>query len=261
MEKVSNIRGPENNRLKIMLQDQSGSFIEATLWEQIAFSFDREAALLKPQPMIIALTSMKVTDYRGLLQLGSTNATTVTVNPNIEELDDIIDRFDILNGHSSTYPTTSTSAISEEVDTNRLTLEELLQKTSDNNVKNKFTCLASIKEIETSQTWFYQSCTECKMRVIPKEERFACPDHGEIKSPRYMCCVNATITDETTSIPVVLFNDVMRIILGIDVTIWLKKKISQTQISYQHHCVLYKDDKKYSNFNCEDKTIKTLSPL
>ncbi|KAI7736015.1 hypothetical protein M8C21_023877 [Ambrosia artemisiifolia] len=67
--------------LKITLQDQSGNFIEATLWEHIAFSFPRQTALQKPQPVIIALTSMKVSEYKGMLQLGSTNATTIVINP------------------------------------------------------------------------------------------------------------------------------------------------------------------------------------
>ncbi|MFS8033339.1 putative replication protein A, OB [Helianthus anomalus] len=116
MEKASPILNKaQNNLLKITLQDQSGNFIEATLWEQIAFSFNREAALRKPQPVIIAMISLKVTEYKGrhkyrpfiyhyncilisyiitgTIQLGSTNATTIDINPDIEDLENINTRY------------------------------------------------------------------------------------------------------------------------------------------------------------------------
>ncbi|KAJ0781201.1 putative replication protein A, OB [Helianthus annuus] len=204
------------NMMKISLQDQSGNFIEATLWEEIAFSFDREAALQKPQPVIIAMTSLKVSEYKGKIQLGSINATTIVINPDIEDLENVITRFGVIRGRSNTYPTTSTSLISGEEEQNRLTLEELLQKSAKDNHKTKFTCLASIKEIDISRKWFYKSCTQCRKKVLPKEEKFACPDHGEIQSPRFMYAVNATIVDDTSSVSVALFNEVMTSLLGID---------------------------------------------
>ncbi|KAM0054438.1 putative nucleic acid-binding, replication factor A [Helianthus debilis subsp. tardiflorus] len=212
MDRVSPILNRSgNNLLKINLQDQSGNFIEATLWEQIAFSFDREAALQKPQPVIIAMTYDERT-----LQLGSTNATTIVINPAIADLENVVTRFGMIRDRPRTYPSTSTSIMSSEEDENRITLEQLLQKSPKENKRIKFTCNASIKEIDSSRKWFYKSCSECRKKVLPKEEKFACPDHGEIKSPRFMYAVNATIADDTTSVAVVLFNDVMTSLLGMD---------------------------------------------
>ncbi|MFS7902691.1 putative nucleic acid-binding, replication factor A [Helianthus anomalus] len=113
---------------------------------------------------------MKISLQDQRKNLGSTNATTIVINPDIEDLEN----------------------------------------------KTKFTCLASIKEIDSSHKWFYKSCTECRKKVLPKEEKFACPDHGEIQSPRFMYAINATIVDDTSSVSVVLFNDVVTSLLGID---------------------------------------------
>ncbi|KAK1434098.1 hypothetical protein QVD17_11016 [Tagetes erecta] len=217
MERPSNILNRSNKiMLKITLQDQSESFIEATLWEDVAYSFDREEALKQPQPVILALTSMKVTEYKGSLQLGSTNATTVTVNPDIVELEDIIKRFKEIKGESPTYPILQRTINSGDVERNRLTLEDILGKKPEENARIKFTCLASITDIENYGTWYYESCSQCKKKLIPKEQKLACPDHGEIEDPRYLYCVNATIADNTSSCSVVLFNEPMTTLLGYD---------------------------------------------
>ncbi|KAI3776949.1 hypothetical protein L1987_46741 [Smallanthus sonchifolius] len=63
-----------------------GKIIDVALWQDIATSFDEDAATQGPDPVIFAATSLKV------LQLGSTSATETYINLGIAQIAGLIQR-------------------------------------------------------------------------------------------------------------------------------------------------------------------------
>ncbi|CAH1445052.1 unnamed protein product [Lactuca virosa] len=57
------VRTQGNAILKLKLEKLSGTMIETTLWDEVANSFDKEAIEAFPSPVIVVVTSMKVTQY------------------------------------------------------------------------------------------------------------------------------------------------------------------------------------------------------
>lgn len=55
------VRTQGNAILKLKLENLSGTMIETTFWDEAANSFDKEAIEALPSPVIVAITSMKVT--------------------------------------------------------------------------------------------------------------------------------------------------------------------------------------------------------
>ncbi|KAL8251601.1 hypothetical protein R6Q59_035294 [Mikania micrantha] len=144
----------------------------------------------------------RLNDHRlltGVLQLESSSATTVVVNPPIQQLHNIITRFKELNTTSTQAPGSST------------TLWEY-----GKNKQNRFTCVATIINIDSNRTWFYKSCSECRFKVIPQDDLLMCKNHGQVDAPRYMYCIHTTITDETSTAKAVFFDDVVKSLLQIE---------------------------------------------
>ncbi|MFS7970555.1 putative nucleic acid-binding, replication factor A [Helianthus anomalus] len=74
-----------NKRLmKLLVEDDSENFIEVALWEEVANTVNKEALIQEPFPCIVAITSLKVSEFN-YLQMKSTAPTHIYINPDIEE--------------------------------------------------------------------------------------------------------------------------------------------------------------------------------
>ncbi|KAI3760068.1 hypothetical protein L1987_50458 [Smallanthus sonchifolius] len=51
-----------------------------------------------------------------------------------------------------------------------------------------FTCIATVKEILTEKSWYYNACLECSKRVYASRDRWACLSHGKCDTPKHMDC-------------------------------------------------------------------------
>ncbi|KAK9051562.1 hypothetical protein SSX86_028189 [Deinandra increscens subsp. villosa] len=72
--------------LKVKLQDIHGNDVVVALWEEINKSVDRQALSATNQEVIVAVLGAKVTkNHQGAMQLESTGATRVLINPEFEE--------------------------------------------------------------------------------------------------------------------------------------------------------------------------------
>ncbi|GJV17989.1 DNA helicase [Tanacetum coccineum] len=68
----------------------TGDVIELTLWDETAKNFQKAEYESMQKPVIIAVSSCKVTEYAHNLQLTATSATFYYLNPEIPELGDLI---------------------------------------------------------------------------------------------------------------------------------------------------------------------------
>ncbi|GKB39653.1 DNA helicase [Tanacetum coccineum] len=64
--------------------------ISFTIWDDVASKFGMEAYGLMEKPVVIAASSCWVTSKYGGLQLTATTATHYSLNPNIPEVDNIL---------------------------------------------------------------------------------------------------------------------------------------------------------------------------
>ncbi|KAL8258305.1 hypothetical protein R6Q59_030346 [Mikania micrantha] len=198
VEKIRTVITKSRKQLtKILIEDERKNLIELTLWENTIFQHDAS----KTYGQIMAVTSTIVTEYKGTLQLESTSATTITINPPIHDINVFANKFKHLQ--------TPTIHSQEK----RITIEELLNITLEKHTQ--FTCMASITNILNYGTWYYALCSYCTKKVYPEEHNLVCEDHGTIIEPKYMYRVNATVTDETSTTSMVFFNEAMTSILNI----------------------------------------------
>ncbi|KAI3817729.1 hypothetical protein L1987_11527 [Smallanthus sonchifolius] len=158
--------------LKLLLEDLNDNFIEIALWEEIANIIDLERLKHEPFPCIIAITSSKVKKYN-YLQLESTSATHMYINPEIEDKHDLTERF------MEKYKNIPI----EEHD--RFTVAQLLEKKAQQNSERIFTCVASIVSFVEGKPWFYKGCVRCNRKLTERGDMLACGYHPREQQPNF----------------------------------------------------------------------------
>ncbi|GJV45250.1 DNA helicase [Tanacetum coccineum] len=88
---VKELRGANTN-LKVLrkmdIKNLNGNVVELALWDDMAHNFKKNEYELMEKPVIIAVSSCKVSLYEGMLQLTATNATHYYLNLDIPHLEE-----------------------------------------------------------------------------------------------------------------------------------------------------------------------------
>ncbi|KAD4982602.1 hypothetical protein E3N88_19273 [Mikania micrantha] len=79
----------------------------------------------------------------------------------------------------------------------------------------RYTCIATIEDIHEYRGWYYVLCPECKNKAYPQGNNFACVDHEIIGEPLFMYSINTIISDGSSSIEAVFFNEAVTNIIHI----------------------------------------------
>ncbi|PWA77165.1 hypothetical protein CTI12_AA226400 [Artemisia annua] len=72
---------------KVEIENVNRNFVELTLWADLAEKFNKDTIDALEKPIIIAVTSCRVSRYSNNLQLSSTPATYFYINPKIPQLE------------------------------------------------------------------------------------------------------------------------------------------------------------------------------
>ncbi|KAI3675989.1 hypothetical protein L1987_85585 [Smallanthus sonchifolius] len=207
-----------NPFLNLTLTNERKQSIQATLWKDIITSpdrYNRQAIENSEFPAVIAVTSMRVVHYQGRLQLSSSAATYVYLNPATPLTETLLNSFKSDSGSNQQTKLQQmagkkTLAALEE---NTVTIAELLQKQQQELAGKTFICIASITEI-TGKKWCYNACPKCLQTIHESGDEWACTDDGKFKEPKYMYRIVATIADETGSVTSTIFDDPVKTLLG-----------------------------------------------
>ncbi|KAL3655186.1 hypothetical protein CASFOL_000972 [Castilleja foliolosa] len=189
---------------KTRLRDEMGNELEITLWPEKSHLIGDNVTTGD----IVAITSTMVTEYNGLIQLESQFLTTVTVNPDMPQTAEHVQRLKAIPPMQSS-----------EADDKAVTLLHL-NHSSQNNFQGSrnFTCQASIKQIHEERTWYYVVCSKCSRKLYQEEDNgtfnYVCKNDDDI-TPNFRYAVNATITDATASAEAIFFDDSMQALLNI----------------------------------------------
>ncbi|PWA93934.1 nucleic acid-binding, OB-fold protein [Artemisia annua] len=173
--------------------------IELTLWDDLAQSFKKEEIDALDKPVIIAVSSCRVSRYRNNLQLESTPATYYYINPRIPELEQYRTEYRALFDinpplHIVRHPYQNKE---QEKMRNRIPLNMLLKESPQSHIGVHFTCDGVITGINTLREWYYPACKECSTKAENNGGTFDCKTHGLLDSPDYSYNFKAYITDGT----------------------------------------------------------------
>ncbi|KAI3689971.1 hypothetical protein L2E82_47943 [Cichorium intybus] len=149
-------QNPAKPLLKIKIENLREKMIEATFWDEAAKSFDKEAVQALPDPVIVAITSMKVTKYQGNMQLTATPASYIYINPDIPETASMTSGFILRDSQNPIlkiqYQKDKDVGVVKE--RNKFTLIDLLSQKPGRYGGAHFTCKASLVHIDESRGWF-----------------------------------------------------------------------------------------------------------
>ncbi|XP_076946832.1 uncharacterized protein LOC143618529 [Bidens hawaiensis] len=168
--------------------------IEITFWEDKRNLITDQNAVGK----ILAVSSTIVTFFREL-QLESTSATAVSINPPIPDLQQYINRFKEIGEEPTTFH-------SQPI----ITLAQMMQKNPDSITQNKGACNVTLADFDHDKPLAYVNCNNCNQRAhLHEKSKFVCLDHWDDYGVKCMYCVNTIIKDKDTTAKAIFFDEAM----------------------------------------------------
>ncbi|CAI9284902.1 unnamed protein product [Lactuca saligna] len=190
--------------LLLILKNDSGEDIAISLWKEftsVSSKFDRVVLENAPAPVIVAITSIKISTYAGALRLGTSSATHLYINPPIPEMKLLMDSYNTL----PEVPVFLDPPIQ---------LSKILDKSHSDLSDRTLTTKACIIEYIFSDSWYHVQCPKCKNTTFKQGKNWFCPSDGILESPCSTFKLNAVIKDESHSMTVVLSDNATQELLG-----------------------------------------------
>ncbi|PWA58989.1 nucleic acid-binding, OB-fold protein [Artemisia annua] len=181
-------------------------------------NFNKEAIDAMEKPVIIAVSSCRVSRLRNNLQLSATPATYYYIDPEIPELQQYKAEYREAFNLNPPLQITRQAFKDKEQEKmrNRYPLAVLMSEPIEPYKDVKFTCEGTILGINTEREWFYRSCTKCPIKVDLKDNVYRCRVHGPVESPTNRYNFKAYITDTTHTVMMTFFTPKGDDIVGTD---------------------------------------------
>ncbi|KAL4553839.1 hypothetical protein LXL04_040237 [Taraxacum kok-saghyz] len=191
--------------VKLDLIHESGRSLPVTLWKEcvsIPEKFDPVLTTSVSLNTVIAITNIKPEKYSRSLSLSSTSATHVIIHPPSPSAALLESR-----ARSGDFPDPLAHMTV-------ITIENL--KLMDYNTFFGKTILvrAQIVSYDTTASWYSTFCCKCKKLVRRRGNEWFCVTDGVQTDVNYSFYIQATIEDETKSIPILLVDDVVKKLCG-----------------------------------------------
>ncbi|KAL1809803.1 hypothetical protein ACET3Z_026793 [Daucus carota] len=208
-EGIETVRGGSKKRDIQILTDYSVNST-ITLWGKLGEQFDPSLYTQDSGPYVIVVSSVTVKRFRqGSLTFATTSASKVYVNPEVDYVSSIKERFSALSiqakpieGAPAAKPTPE-----EEMFMNRMNVDTLVQATNAGEMKvTVVTLKATITAINSGQGWYYIACRSCVTKAELKDGVYVCHSCGPLDYPLALYRVRAEVQDATGTTTVVIFN-------------------------------------------------------
>ncbi|PWA56458.1 replication protein A 70 kDa DNA-binding subunit [Artemisia annua] len=203
---------------RVEIQNLNRNSVELTLWDNLAETFPKEKIDALEKPVIIAVSSCRVTRFRNNLQLSSTPATYYYINPEIPELPQYKAEYKAAFDLNPPLQVVRHPYQDKEQEKmrNRIPFSKLLTENPFTHTGVRFTCEGTITGLDTSREWYYPSCTTCPNKIQVNEGVTECKIHGPLPSPSYRYNFKAHVTDTTDTITMTFFSPKADYIVGLD---------------------------------------------
>ncbi|CAI9277033.1 unnamed protein product [Lactuca saligna] len=190
--------------LLLILKNELGEDIAISLWKEctnIPSKFDVVGLENTVAPVVVAITSIKISTYDGSLRHGISSASHLYINPPIPETPLLTDSF----------RTFSDSSIFFDIPT---PLGDILQRGHPKLLNKSFTTKAVITAYVFSDCWYQVQCPNCKIPAFKQGKSWFCPSDGIINAPTITFKLSATLTDENNSIVALLSDNATQDLFG-----------------------------------------------
>ncbi|XP_017983136.1 PREDICTED: uncharacterized protein LOC18605638 isoform X1 [Theobroma cacao] len=153
---------------------------------------------------------MTIGEYQGQPSVASCSASKIYVDLNISIVADMKARFDEKNAPVLLLDVRQRPQIppDQQENHNRVTIKQLLQIDHSKAQTETYTCIATIKEFESTEGWYYIGCKICMKTLQQISDTFWCPDakHGE-QLPHLCYKLIITVEDNIRNATFVVFGD------------------------------------------------------
>ncbi|KAK9051986.1 hypothetical protein SSX86_028614 [Deinandra increscens subsp. villosa] len=201
--------------LQLTVANSSGRTISVSLWKEVNQFPERvnmEELNNIDGPALIAVSSVRIKDYRGRLQLHSTAATYLYVKPASPTISLLLDRIkeredELENEHGEG------TLVAVDI-SSKISIAELQQTEKDLLIGRAFTVEGSVTEIHSTTGWYYNACPKCPKAANESGPEWACASDGRFPAPRPAYRVQATIADNTGAMKVTFFDEGAESLVG-----------------------------------------------
>ncbi|GJS43970.1 nucleic acid-binding, OB-fold protein, partial [Tanacetum coccineum] len=171
-------------RRKIEIENLNRNIIELTLWDEMAKHFDQADIKNMEQPVIIAVSSCQVSEYRDY-QLSASLATYYYLNPNIPEAAESRAVFKARYEDSPTLIICKLpyQDIQQEKTRNKFPLKTIMEHNPNSYKGVRFTAEATITGINLIRDWYYISCHQCGITTTTQGYSYTYLDHDPQPGP------------------------------------------------------------------------------
>ncbi|KAL1822131.1 hypothetical protein ACET3Z_008909 [Daucus carota] len=148
-----------------------------TLWGKLGELFDPALYAGDGGPYVIVVSSVTVKTFQGALNFATTSGSRIYVNPDIDHISSIKERFSALSPRVVAIEGPSVAKLppEEAMFVNRMTAESLVNATCAGELKvDAVTLKATITAINNNYGWYYVSCKSCVRKAVLKEGVYVC---------------------------------------------------------------------------------------
>nr|KAJ0215937.1 hypothetical protein LSAT_V11C300152420 [Lactuca sativa] len=157
----------------VVIPRHCGEDVAISLWKEFTSAsskFDRIALETATAPVIVAITSVKISTYAGTLRLGTSSATHIYMNPPIPKTKLLMDSYNAL----------PESPIFLDPP---IPLSEIIQKSHSDRSDKTIITKASIVDYIFSDSCYHVQCLKCKIITFKQGNNWFCPLDGILDSP------------------------------------------------------------------------------
>ncbi|XP_074353820.1 uncharacterized protein LOC141692781 [Apium graveolens] len=176
-------------------------------------------SLIPDAPYIIVVSYVTVKTYQRALTFATTSARKIYVNPEVDHVSSIKERFSAFSPKAVTIegPGSTRLPPEEAMFINRMTVETLVGATCAGELQvDVVTLKATITAINNRFGWYYIWCKSCVKRGTLRDGVFICNTCKKpIDLPLAMFCINLQVKDRTGTTNVVLLNSTAERLLDV----------------------------------------------
>ncbi|PWA57527.1 nucleic acid-binding, OB-fold protein [Artemisia annua] len=188
-EKIGNPNRNQSIIRRVGIENLNRNYIELTLWDDLAQKFKKEAIDALEKPIIIAVSSCKVSRYRNRdLQLSSTPATYYYINPKIPQLEQYQAQYKELYNQQPQL--------------------DIIRYRFDNREQEKYRNRIPLNVLIQQNPDPYQSCNVCSIKARNSNGVYDCREHGILSETSYRYNFKATVTDNTETAQFTFFTPI-----------------------------------------------------
>ncbi|KAK1366288.1 hypothetical protein POM88_041849 [Heracleum sosnowskyi] len=207
LRKFLNVKGQEQVQKKFELTD-GRTTVRVTLWDAFAENFEEALSKVTELPPIVILASVKVSEWKGKIDLCNVGATAFYLNYNHHSVTVMRKMLSkpIFSQHNFT---------GETREINKLYTVADIKNLGRDYIQTEVICQVQVTKVEETQKWYHFVCTSCYKQIENVDGKYQCVNcDRNVPNPNKKFEIRITGLDTTDNIPILLCDREVRTIIG-----------------------------------------------